>query len=113
MELESSLEFLENILGIFEARVCSHLIPWNLNKNLSMFKWLNEYVWKGIKFLDVGINFGNFWSMLGLFELKFELMEDVFNEVVMYECFLRVVKDIRILVYDGLVMERKIWKLNF
>ena len=91
MELESSLEFLENILGIFEARVCSHLTPWNLNKNLSMFKWLNEYVWKEIKFLEVGINFGNFWSMLGLFELEFELMEDVFNEVVIYECLLRVV----------------------
>ena len=91
MELESSLEFLENILSIFEARVCSHLTPWNLNKNLSMFKWLNEYVWKGIKFLEVGINFGNFWSMLWLFELGFELMEDVFNEVVIYECLLRVV----------------------
>ena len=83
--------FLENILGIFEARVCSHLIPWNLNKNLSMFKWLNEYVWKGIKFLEVGINFGNFWSIVWLFELGFELMEDVFNEVVIYECLLRVV----------------------
>ena len=56
-----------------------------------MFKWLNEYVWKGIKFLEVGINFGNFWSIVWLFELGFELMEDVFNEVVIYECLLRVV----------------------
>ena len=60
-----------------------------------------------IEFIEVENNFVNLWNFLWLFELGFELMGDVFKEVMIYKCLLRIVKDIRSLVMLDLMVARK------